>query len=130
MTLFTSLLPSVHGVGTVQKLSSLPSGARTLAEILRAHGLETGAVTENAAISLGHGFERGFSTYQENTSSDLRRTVGHIEKTLNAGRDWLLRHRDKRFFLFLHTYQVHSPNTPPPAYAHFFPDELPRPNVS
>src|SRR5262249_29376716 len=32
---------------------------------------------------------------------------------------WLSRHRDERFFLFLHTYQVHAPYTPPPAYDRF-----------
>src|SRR6185369_1319521 len=34
--------------------------------------------------------------------------------------DWLDAHRNERFFLFVHTYQVHDPYTPPPAYHDMF----------
>jgi arylsulfatase A-like enzyme len=46
--------------------------------------------------------------------------LGQTDLTFDKARDWLRAHRDKRFFLFLHTFQVHDPYSPPPAYADLF----------
>ena len=119
MTMFTSLRPSVHGVKEASGPGArrLAPGAATLAEVLRAHGYTSGAITENAAIALPHGFARGFHTYRENKTF---RTQGHVERTLSDGLAWLEEHRDKQSFLFLHTYQVHTPYAPPPEYDSLF----------
>lgn len=121
MTMFTSLQPSVHGATENTGVRTLPVSATTLAELLRGAGFATAAVTEDGAIDRTRGFGRGFGFYVENrdaTSADLR--TGHVEKTFATGLDWLGSHRDRRFFLFLHTYQVHNPFTPPAAYDRFF----------
>ncbi len=121
MSMFTSLQPSVHGVtGGLKKLPPNLSLV-TLAESLRDHEFETGAFTENGALFLGMGFERGFNSYAENKSPSLMLPTGQIDVTFARAREWLERHGDKRFFLFLHTYQVHYPYAPPQAYKHFFP---------
>lgn len=119
MSLFTSLVPSTHGVraGTFRRL---PLGVDTLAGRLRAAGMTTGAVTENAAIFVGGGFERGFEEYLEIRSEGRR--AGAIERSFAAARDWLDRHGDRRFFLFLHTYQPHWPYESPAAYQALFRD--------
>ena len=119
MTMFTSLQPSVHAVREYSTPESrrLAPAAVTLAEQLRAYGYTNGAFTENAAIALMHGFARGFDNYRENKSF---RTEGHVERTLADGLAWLSRHRHKQFFLFLHTYQVHTPYSPPPEYGSLF----------
>jgi arylsulfatase A-like enzyme len=92
----------------------------TLAEALRDHGFETAAATENAALDVRTGMGRGFNSYAENKRQDLSVAEGHIDETLATGLRWIERHRDRRFFLFLHTYQTHYPYTPPERYADLF----------
>ncbi len=126
MSLFTSLYPSFHGMTGVVGDRRAPVAAVTLAEALREHGFETGAVTENAALDGARGFARGFNSYAENKDPGvgvgqtgkrlLLPTYGHIEDTFEKARRWMTRQKNKRFFLFLHTYQVHYPYTPPAAY--------------
>jgi arylsulfatase A-like enzyme len=126
MTMFTSLPPSVHGATESDGSRSLPPGAITLAERLRESGFATGAVTENGAIDRSRGFGRGFGVYVEHrgsTSADLRE--GQISETFESGLAWLELIRGQRFFLFLHTYQVHNPFTPPPDYNRLFTEQAP-----
>ena len=121
MTMFTSLQPSVHGTTENTGVRALPVGVTTLAERLQEAGIATGAFTENGAIDRSRGFGRGFDVYVENR--DARRAglrTGHIEQTFSDGLAFLDGIRDRRFFLFLHTYQVHNPFTPPAEYARFF----------
>ncbi len=118
MSMFTSLLPSEHG--TTQGLVPLAASVPTLAELLRAEGLATAAITENGPLAARLGFGNGFERYVENKSPNLRRPEGYIEQTLQSARDWLTFQRGRRFFLFLHTYQVHYPYDPPPEYRDLF----------
>lgn len=118
MTLFTSLPPCAHGV--TEYVAALPTAVPTLAQILRDHGYETAAVTENAALTLHGGFARGFSTYKENQAADSESRKGRVKGTFDWGRGWLQRSKGRRFFLFLHTYQVHHPYTPPSSYEGLF----------
>ncbi|MFN7971937.1 MAG: sulfatase [Acidobacteriota bacterium] len=115
MTLFTSLYPATHHTRGIQRLArEIP----TLTERLRAAGIDTGAVTEDGWLSIEHGFGRGFGSYVENRDPIL--AVGQVDATFAAARRWLAWHRDRPFFLFLHTYQVHHPFTPAPRYAGLF----------
>lgn len=121
MTMFTSLAPSVHGATENTGIRALPVGATTLAELLHDAGLATAAITENGAIDRSRGFARGFEVYVENRDSQsASMRTGHIEQTFAQGLEWLDTIPGRRFFLFLHTYQVHNPFTPPPAYGDFF----------
>lgn len=124
MSMFTGLAPTVHGVHGEDFLLALDGEIATLAEVLRRAGFETGAVTENGAMGAYRGFSRGFTSYYENRHRKLFRRkldfAGHIENTLDRSLDWLERNRGTRFFLFVHTYQVHQPYTPPPAFEKFF----------
>jgi arylsulfatase len=45
---------------------------------------------------------------------------GQVDRTFAQARAWLRRNRDKRFFLFLHTFQVHTPYAPPARYTDLF----------
>ena len=121
MSLFTSLQPSVHRITGISGARLSPA-APTLAQALRGHGFATAAVTENAALDVNRGFGRGFDSYAENKSLEVVVAEGHIENTFTRARGWLSRNGDKRFFLFIHTYQVHYPYTPPAAYRHLFPE--------
>jgi arylsulfatase A-like enzyme len=127
MTIFTSLQPSVHRLVGITGPGVLPDGALTLAEALRAHGFETGAVTEDAAIARHRGFERGFGSYVETDIGSSPK--GAMSATLAAGRRWIDRVGERRFFLFLHTYQVHYPYVPPQEYGTLFEGAPPRKRV-
>jgi arylsulfatase A-like enzyme len=118
MTMFTSVQPCVHGMTTGEQF--LPLWLTTLAAVLRGDGLETGAVTEDGWLGIVQGFGRGFNAYAENRSPDLMAPLGQVDVTFAKARHWLARNRDKHFFLFLHTFQVHDPYAPPPEYKDLF----------
>jgi arylsulfatase A-like enzyme len=115
MSLFTSTYPSVHGV--IFPTFALPATIHTLPEILGNQGYTTAAVTEGGMLAAMSGFRRGFDFYREFSGHEVWYSPRQVERTFRAGLHWIERHRDERFFLFLHTYQVHNPYTPPPEYA-------------
>jgi len=99
--------------------------ASTLAEQLASAGYRTAAFTEDAMIAGSWGFARGFDLYDEEksahaTNTALEGTPGFARQTFDRGLDWLKRRDDDPFFLFLHTYEVHAPYTPPASYASLF----------
>ena len=120
MTIFTGLPPAVHGVHGDSYYRALPDGVPTLAEVLRENGFATAAVTEDGPMGAYRGFDRGFDSYVENESHELAQAEGHVEETLARGLAWLRHHRRERRFLFLHTFQVHSPYSPPPELGRLF----------
>lgn len=119
MTMLTGLEPCAHGVTDLHHV--LAAGRTTLAETLRAAGYGTAAFTEDAYLVAGNGFDRGFDVYRENRSEESA-SPGFAAETLADAAGWLAGHAERPFFLFVHTYQVHDPYTPPRGYAGLFPD--------
>jgi len=117
MSMLTGVYPNVHGV--IGPLDTLPADVPTLAELLAAHGWETGAVTEDGMLVAGAGFQRGFAYYRENKGASIWDASGQVDVTFRNGLRWLEAHRGEKFFLFLHTYQVHEPYSPPPEFDRF-----------
>ena len=98
-TMMTSLKPTVHGVqkdGT----NRLAEERTTLAELLRGRGYSTAAFVDSYYMRRKHGFAQGFDLYDDRG--------GGFEKILPRTREWLRRNHREPFFLFLHTYDVHS----------------------
>lgn len=121
MSMLTGLYPTVHrvrapGVGLSRKIP-------TLAELLASAGYRTAAVTENGMIAAAAGFQRGFDSYVEFKDAMPAAPSGHVEQVVDTAVDWLEDHRSERFFLFLHTYQVHGPYNPPAEYDRFLEEE-------
>ncbi len=112
MTLFTGTLPSVHGIKQGYSTRAAPDRT-TLAEVLRDAGYATAAITDGGPLGAHRGFARGFDTYVENQKSER----SDVAETFARARAWLDAHGQQPFFLFLHTFQVHAPYDPPPAYA-------------
>jgi arylsulfatase A-like enzyme len=111
MTVFTSLTPSAHGLRDNILRAQLPAEIPTLAERLREAGFATGAVTEDGALAFGSGIERGFESYREfHTTAE---PPPNAETTFAAARAWLDRNRDRRFLLFVQTYETHTPYRAP-----------------
>ena len=119
MTMLTGLEPCAHGVTDLHH--ALAPERTTLAEALRAAGYETAAFTEDAYLVAGNGFDRGFDVYRENRSEESA-SPGFAAETFADASAWLATHGERPFFLFVHTYQVHDPYTPPRGYAGLFPD--------
>jgi arylsulfatase A-like enzyme len=119
MTMLTGLEPCAHGVTDLHH--ALAPERTTLAEALRAAGYQTAAFTEDAYLVAGNGFDRGFDIYRENRSEESA-SPGFAAETFADASAWLAAHGARPFFLFVHTYQVHDPYTPPRGYAGLFPD--------
>jgi arylsulfatase A-like enzyme len=125
MTLFTGLYPAAHRVknrfnGRRPWRGRLSPGIPLLAEILSAAGYWTVGRTSGGNVDGSLGFARGFDSY--------RRVEGNASFVFNAAGKALERlvteqQSDGRpFFLFVHTYQIHSPYLPPRRYREAFVD--------
>jgi arylsulfatase A-like enzyme len=114
MSMLTGVYPSTHGV--IGPLDILPPDIPTLPQLLAARGYETAAFTEDGMLVANAGFARGFDYYRENKGNTIWDASGQVDVTFPAGSRWLEAHRGELFFLFLHTYQVHEPYSPPPAF--------------
>jgi arylsulfatase A-like enzyme len=117
VSMLTGTYPGRHTVrGALRLAPDIP----TLAERLRAGGYETAAFTEDALLDASAGFARGFAHYWENKTVEVG--AGDAPGTFGRALAWLRAHRDQTFFLFVHTYAVHSPYRPSPPYDTFFVD--------
>ncbi len=104
MSLMTGLNSHHHQIRTGRRLHpEIP----TLAEFMSTRGYATAAFTGGGQVSGIFGFNRGFDLYQENTGRLLERDTP--DKLLNQSLNWISHNRGNRFFLFLHTYQIHAP---------------------
>lgn len=123
LSMLSSLYPSRHliasqKVGIVQKLNpSIP----LLSDLLREENYFTGAFTGGGYVSEKFGFSHGFDFYYEDANTIQRPDSAWelYKQTFN----WIEKNKDKKFFLFLHTYQVHSPYSCPEPYNVMYADK-------
>jgi arylsulfatase A-like enzyme len=108
-SLFTSLYSSEHGVNA--RGDRLSGSATTLAEVLREHGYQTAAFVEGGFVHARSGFDQGFDTFDSSKQGALGRKRD-VNATFAPAMDWIAR-AGRPFFVFLHTYQLHSPYDPP-----------------
>lgn len=104
-SIFTSRLPEHHGAWRSRN-QPIARELRTMAEILKEAGLRTASFNGGGQVAASYGFNRGFETYESSPSR-------FAEKADQAIR-WFQRNPDQRFFMFLHTYEVHAPYEPEP----------------
>jgi arylsulfatase A-like enzyme len=128
-TMLTGLYPCAHGfratVRALGKSHRFPAGVRTLADLLRERGYRTVAFTEDAFVDRIP-FQQGFGRFEANRGLDGQ-TPGLAEGTFGHAAAWLAENADVPFFLFVHTYQVHGPYTPPADELARIPTPLPLP---
>lgn len=101
MSFFTGLLPQHH---SVQDDAPLRASIPTLTSVLKAQAYHTQAFVDGGYMRKWWGFDRGFDGYDDAASQ----RQGGLERIVPMAVDWLSRHTEDRFFLFLHTYDVHS----------------------
>jgi choline-sulfatase len=104
-SLFTGLYPRHHGVYPDHPFVAFHS----LVESLAGAGYRTRAFTEGAYVSSAWGFGRGFDAYDDGIRGLQQQTRGGAARTFARAGRWLEANADSRFFLFVHTYEVHAP---------------------
>ena len=120
-SMFTSLLPSHHGASVANSFG-VDSEAITLTEILKAEGYATAAFNGGIQLDPIYGLDRGFDVYDavrpSVASADLLvDPVDMFDHAVDEAIHWIENieiNRRERFFLFLHTYELHHPYTPTP----------------
>lgn len=116
MSLLTGLDPTHHQV--VYHSRSLDSGITTLPEILRRSGYACAAFTGGGALSSRFGFAEGFDYYGETAGANEHEDSA--DRLFRRASSWLRRNGERRFFLFLHTYQPHNPYISPAPWGQAF----------
>ncbi len=101
-SLFTSLHVTQHRTNKLESVMS--EELTTLAEVFQDHGWATGAFTGGAFLSPRTGVAQGFDVFDHSH----REFAPTVENALA----WVKRQTGP-FFLFLHTYEVHSPYDAP-----------------
>jgi|HubBroStandDraft_3_1064219.scaffolds.fasta_scaffold39163_2 arylsulfatase A-like enzyme len=115
-SMFTSLPPTVHGVWADAK-KALDPARITLAQQLRAGGYHTRGYTGGGFVRALFGLGKGFDFFYDE-GGDFKVELPMLDR-------WLDSYRGGKFFLFLHTYDVHSgwvrrPYDPPDGFDRLF----------
>ncbi len=115
---------SLLGHGVVADDRALTDDVPTLAEQFQAAGYLTKAITSAPYLEEHFGFSRGFDDYDDKTvrfesneESYKSVTAPDVQK---AAAKFLEANSDKKFFLFLHYWDVHYDYTPGEPYASMF----------
>lgn len=89
-------------------LIGIPAGVPMWSSELDAAGFTGAAVVANYSLSVLNGFGEGFSSFQV---PDGRGSAEHPNArwVVDAGRNWLERHRGENAFLYLHLMDPHFP---------------------
>jgi arylsulfatase A-like enzyme len=89
----------------------------TLADVLRQQSYSNGAITGGGFVSGSFGFNKGFDSYR--VSGNIT-TPDSAHRIYEASQNWIRKHKDRNFFLFIHTYQIHTPYLSPAPYNEYF----------
>lgn len=122
MSLLTGRYVLSHGV--ITEKDRLPEAIPTLAEQLQRAGIVTGGVVSVPLLGKQYGFGRGFDRYDDQTIPsatwfDALRDEP-APKVTELAEEWIRAHRQDRFFLFLHYWDVHYDYIPPEPYDRLF----------
>jgi len=115
-SILTSLQAYAHGL--VNESDTIPRGAATMAEQLRAAGYVTASIVANPFAGRASGLDRGFDYVMEYPVVQRQRTDAVDRGTDSAAINravmpWLERHRDEPLFLFVLSTDPHAPYRPP-----------------
>jgi arylsulfatase A-like enzyme len=122
-SLMTSLYSYTHGL--IYNYDTIPKGAATLAQQLRAAGYITASVVANPFAGRISGLDRGFDYLEEWAVVQRYRTDAHDRATDSEAVNkilfpWLEQHRDEPFFLYAHVTDPHAPYRPPAGFEEKF----------
>ncbi len=123
VSLFTSMYPFMTGIEENGEV--VPSGATTLATVLKAHGYRTAAFIGGYFLARRFGFDQGFDVYDSPFDSrrferalDLKRPAAEVTKSAEA---WISANSSHPFFAFVHLFDLHQPYNPPARFERLAP---------
>lgn len=120
-SLITSTYPNVHNVKDWGYQFS-PGISTTLPMILKKHGYNTAFISDQLALPLIKGFERGFNTFNTINAftygpvSKRKRVIEITDWAIN----WLRNNKEKKFFLWIYYLSPHGPYLPSSPYDKMF----------
>jgi arylsulfatase A-like enzyme len=129
MSLLTGYYPTAHGITYKEywelskkylnanqpiyyQLPAIDKHIYTLAEILKVHGFQTLGIHEGAYLSAPVGYSLGFDRFICTQSYEIDPDRNKIQEGLNKTFSQFVHIAEdlhEPFFLFFHTYEVHSP---------------------
>ena len=123
-SLFTGLYPAHHGVRDNGDRPLAPEKT-TLADVLHARGFHTGAFVGSTVLSSDRGLSRGFDVYDDGASeggkAPRRRPANDV---VDRALGWLDANSAAPFFLWVHFYDAHAPQTLPDAFRRTYAGDL------
>lgn len=125
VSMLTGRLPFEHGVRDNMGFALKPQ-TPTLASVLSASGFDTGGFVSAYVLRKDTGIGQGFATFDDTLSpASPEVPIGEVQReggeTIAAAERWLNSRQSRRFFLFLHLYEPHSPYTPPDRFRNLKP---------
>ncbi len=116
LSMFTSRLP--HECGVLGNPDIYDGRFTTLAEVLKKKGYYTAGMVSLGTLAAKTGISRGFDLFQD--SPDRGETFFLPAETMtNKAIKLIQQLKDRKFFLFLHYSDPHSPYSPPGVEAPF-----------
>lgn len=112
-SIMTSLYPQSHRVFDAPH--RLPAAARTIAEVYRDGGYATASFSSVAFTGRATNLHQGFEEVHESGSLNAGGSKT-ARPVVDRATDWLERHKDSPFFLYLHFFDPHSNFEPRPPY--------------
>lgn len=104
----------------------------TIAEIFKQYDYSTSAFISAFVVDSRFGLDQGFDIYydfdeeifDEEKALALSEIQRIAEDTTIVFYDWLKKHKNQKFFTWLHLYDPHDPYTPPEPYGSMYKDNL------
>lgn len=129
MTWFTGVYPSEHRLinkfsvfnppnNVLSNLKKLSPELVTLAEVLKQNNYATGGFTGNAGVNGFFGYDQGFDTYFYEKGK-----FGSMGVSIPKALEWLKDNGKKKFFMFLHGYDIHGQGIPEGGFDYRFVDK-------
>lgn len=129
-SILTGLYPHNHGIRLISN-KRMDDNTTTLAEILHSHGYKTSFIRSGGIPYDGS--EKGFDDYNLFKWKAINKAKRAIYKTFHPNRfigtaqqrietaiRWIKKNQNKKFFLAMHTNDLHWPYPIPPPFDHMF----------
>ena len=115
-----SILTALNSVNhqVYQDTEKMDPDLVTVAEMLRVNDYYCSAFTGGGFVSSVFGFADGFDSYYERTDEVLLNIAAELNFRDVAR--WIDSNKNKNYFLFIHTYQLHDPYACPAPYKTMF----------
>lgn len=116
-TILTGLLPNEHGVRNNIGYSYDVKKHPAISTALKGAGYDTAAVVSAYVLRGNTGLSAAFDYYDDAIASESGVPIGRLQRagdlSYERARQWIAGRNGRPFFLLFHTFEPHSPYTPP-----------------